>query len=215
MRFSHQRLSAAVFAPLPFGHELMVYLHSDGWTEAMLLHPWPDRSLEARVSTTRRGSGMLLRWSGAWNGAGASYLYSIGVNSGSGDIPLTSPNGRPDYDGTIGWPSQWVAPTDPNWFQVSGYRVDFPRTILVVACSVIWVPWLLWVVHNQGRNKRRRWRSEHGLCAECGYDMRATPGRCPECGAAVASKSVSETRGGVGGTPSSTLPRGAGGRGMT
>ena len=56
-----------------------------------------------------------------------------------------------------------------------GWMVAVPFWIVALAAGVLPGADLL------GR-LRRRGRSRAGLCPGCGYDLRATPGRCPECG---------------------------------
>ena len=39
-----------------------------------------------------------------------------------------------------------------------------------------------WMGVEVRRHNVRRGRAERGLCVRCGYDLRGTPERCPECG---------------------------------
>jgi hypothetical protein len=57
-----------------------------------------------------------------------------------------------------------------------GYLVIVPFWSVALLCLVMPAAWYY------GRRKRLA-REAAGHCARCGYDLRASPDRCPECGA--------------------------------
>ena len=99
---------------------------------------------------------------------------------------------------------RWVAVEDEDlywfgWRHFYGRRRSFyfpywvaflPTTILpLVGLASAW---------RRARNGRRIvWRFAHGLCWNCGYDLRATPERCPECGLEPPRKMAEICRGGA------------------
>ena len=61
-----------------------------------------------------------------------------------------------------------------NWR--TGGGVGVPLVLICAICIAA-----LWLLRRNARRMRK------GLCPVCGYDLRASPQRCPECGTAVAA----------------------------
>src|SRR5688572_29490853 len=68
-------------------------------------------------------------------------------------------------------------PPQKQWAPVRshGYRVRFPHWAAALVFAVVPLFMMRAWAKRQGRKRR-------GECAHCGYDLRASPDRCPECG---------------------------------
>jgi hypothetical protein len=69
-----------------------------------------------------------------------------------------------------------------------GGRQYFSVVNYTVVAVPWWLPALLFTIapavafRGARRARRARWAARVGHCASCGYDLRASPDRCPECG---------------------------------
>jgi hypothetical protein len=101
-------------------------------------------------------------------------------------------------DGGMGWPFSSRTPPPPEQavlLKGAAGAIGTPRTWSIV----LWPLALGLALGGLGLSTvpiasiiRRRYRRSRGLCIRCGYDLRGTPSRCPECGAPSTHPSTDE-----------------------
>jgi hypothetical protein len=106
----------------------------------------------------------------------------------SGFVWDSGPNRQPRffqdrfYDRSgFAWEGDWNRRrTGSNFSSIeSGFTLVLPHWFVALLSAIL--PDLWW----RGRRRRlRQHRLAHKLCVTCGYDLRGTPERCPECGTA-------------------------------
>lgn len=68
--------------------------------------------------------------------------------------------------------------TNPASVVATGHTIMFPHWALLVLFALL----PAFAAHRFFKRRSKRFRTANGLCLRCGYDIRATPDRCPECG---------------------------------
>src|SRR5262249_352735 len=105
--------------------------------------------------------------------------YSLRIN------PFLNPEQFEQFGGTY----EWYHPTLPSWppaqllwvekAPANGRFIGIRISLLTVATAGL--P-LLWY-RRWSLGRRVQFRLRNDLCPSCGYDLRTSPDRCPECGA--------------------------------
>jgi hypothetical protein len=138
-----------------------------------VLVPWPLQAHD-RVEVQRDNLSL------HWDPADAS---DVGDAMGARERWLWPGPGTPLGFAAYGGTQDFASRSGSARYAMRTVNLRLPYWLLAVvfAAAPAW-----WLVFLRKRRLRAR-RVVLGLCEACGYDLRATPGQCPECGAAPAA----------------------------
>jgi len=164
------------------------YWQKDRLVHQRIVESRASAALEWRWLSSERGyiwaSIYCIEWAGplAADELHQSYLskgFNLGWSKGSQDADreMLRYRGGDMGWGPVRWKMQTVATSNPK---VKDGDIRISDWLVALICGA-WPSVSLALLIR--RRARRRRVALTGCCAKCGYDLRASPDRCPECGA--------------------------------
>jgi hypothetical protein len=162
----------------------MTVAHYDGWHDSPPHHAWKhDRGRGHAFDDAQDGEVRRINlWGFLWAVRAPTYppAWIRERTRGSAPSPISwwiapivvFPGARPT---TFDWDAERL-PTVTTIVAAPGYRVVAPHWFVVGTTAILSTARIAMFL-------RARRRHPAGSCPKCGYDLRATPDRCPECGA--------------------------------